>query len=51
MTYADSHNYAKIKIDSDCDWPLEETLTMNNVVILIIQFLIKITISITIKHI
>ena len=29
------HNYAKIKIDSDDDLPIENTLTLHNVVILI----------------
>ena len=29
------HNYAKIKIDSDDDLPLENTLVMHNVVMLI----------------
>ena len=35
IKYVDSHNYAKIKIDSDDDLPLKKTLTMHNVVILI----------------
>ena len=35
MTYVFSHNYAKIKIDSDDDLPLEKTVTLHNVVILI----------------
>ena len=38
ITDVDSHNYAKIEIDSDVDLPLEhwqETLTTHNVVILI----------------
>ena len=30
-----SYNYSKIKIDLDDDWPLEETLTLYNAVILI----------------
>ena len=30
-----SHNYAKIEISSDDDLPLEETLTLCNVIILI----------------
>ena len=33
ITYAFSHNYAKIKIGSDDDLPLRETLTMHNVII------------------
>ena len=34
ITYVDCFTYAKIKIDSDDDFPLEKTLTMHNVVIL-----------------
>ena len=30
-----SYIYAKIKIDSDIDLPLEETLTFHNVIVLI----------------
>ena len=30
-----SYNHAKTKIDSDDDWPLEELLTLHNVIILI----------------
>ena len=32
MEYVDSHNYAKIKIDSDDDLSLEKALTMHTVV-------------------
>ena len=35
ITYVFSHNYAKIKIDSDNDLSLEETLTLHNAIILI----------------
>ena len=35
ISYVFSHNYAKIKVDSDGDLPLERTITMYNVVILI----------------
>ena len=35
ITYVFSYNYAKTKIDSDDDLPLEKTLTLHNVVILI----------------
>ena len=35
ITYVDSHNYTKIKIDLIEDLPLEKTLTMHNVVILV----------------
>ena len=35
ITYAISHNYAKIKIDSSDFLPLEETLTLHNVIIII----------------
>ena len=35
ITYAFSYNYIKIKIDSDDDLPLKETLTLHNVKILI----------------
>ena len=36
ITYNDSHDYAKIKICSDDDFP-QKTLTMYNVAILIIK--------------
>ena len=36
ITYHNSHSYAKIKIDSDDNLPLEKTLTIHNVVILFI---------------
>ena len=35
ITYVISHNYAKIKIDSSDFLPLEETLTLHNVIIII----------------
>ena len=35
ISYIVSRNYAKIKIDSDDDFPLEKTLTLHNAVILI----------------
>ena len=35
ISYIVSRNYAKIKIDSDDDIPLEKTLTLHNAVILI----------------
>ena len=34
ISYVVSHNYAKTKIDSDNNLPLEKMLTMNNIVIL-----------------
>ena len=36
-----SQNYARIKIDSDDDLPLEKTLILHNVLILINSFLNK----------
>ena len=35
ITYVDSFSYAKIKTDSDDGSPLEKTLTVRNIVILI----------------
>ena len=35
ITYTFSHNYAKLKFDSDDDLPLEETFTLHNVIIII----------------
>ena len=35
IIYIFSYNYAKIKIDSNDDLPLEKTLTLHNVIILI----------------
>ena len=35
MSYVVSHNYGKIKIDSDNDLPLDETLTLHDVAILL----------------
>ena len=35
ITYAISHNYAKIKVDSFDSLPLEKTMTFHNVIILI----------------
>ena len=32
-TYNSSHNYEKIKVDSNDSLPLEKTLTLNNVII------------------
>ena len=49
ITYIAIHNYEKIKIDSDDDLPQVKTLSMQNVVILISQFLTKITTSNTIN--
>ena len=34
ITYVFSHNYAKFKIDSDDDLPLEKNLALHNVIIL-----------------
>ena len=38
ITYVISHNYVKIKVDSQESFPLEKTLVFNNVIILIIHF-------------
>ena len=35
ITYVDSHDYTKIKIDSDDDLPLKEIVNFHNVVIFI----------------
>ena len=47
IAYDFSHNYVKMKIDSNDDLPLGEILDMHNVTILSSQFLIKIRISTT----
>ena len=49
ITYADSDNYAKTKIDSGDDIPLEKTLCIM-LSYSLSHFLIKITTSITIKR-
>ena len=41
ITYVFYHNYAKIKIDSDDDLPLEKTLNLRDVIILIKTVFIK----------
>ena len=41
IRYVFSHNYAKIKIDSDDDLPLEKILNLHNVVIFIKSVLNK----------
>ena len=43
-------NYAKVKIDSDDDLPLQKTLSMHMLSYLLSQILIKITTSITITR-
>ena len=43
-----SHYYAKIKIDSDDNLPLEKTLILDNMIILIKSFLIRIIITTTV---
>ena len=35
ITYVDSHNYTKIKVDSDDDLLLKETFSLHNVFVLI----------------
>ena len=35
ITYVISHNYKKIKVDSDNSLPLEKTMTFHNIIILI----------------
>ena len=40
-TYVFFHNYMKIKIDSDDDLPLEETVTLYNVIVLIMSIFNK----------
>ena len=47
IAYDFSHNYVKMKIDSNDDLPLGEILDMHNVTISSSQFLIKIRISTT----
>ena len=50
ITYVDSHNYTKIKIDSVTGLLLEKTLSIHNAVILIKSIFNKITTSTTIKR-
>ena len=47
ISYVYSNNYMKIKINSDEDLPLEKSLNMHNLVMLLSQFLMKIIIIIT----
>ena len=49
ITYANSHNYTKIKIHSFAGLLLEKTLSINNAVIFIKSIFNKITTSTTIK--
>ena len=35
ITHVISHNYAKLKVDSDDSSPLEKTMTFHNVIILV----------------
>ena len=48
ITYIISHNYATVQVDSYNFFPLEKTMTLCNIIILITQFGIKIKITITI---
>ena len=48
-TYVHYHNYAKIKIDSDDDLSLQKIY--KTFLYLLSQFLVKVTISITIKNV
>ena len=50
ITYVDSHNYTKIKIDSVAGLLLEKTLIIHNAVIHIKSIFNKITTSTTIKR-
>ena len=50
ITYANSHNYTKIKIHSVTGLLLEKTLSIHNAVILIKSIFNKITTSTTIKR-
>ena len=50
IKYAFSHNYAKIKIDSDDDLPLEKTLTMQSAAMLIKSVFYKTQCTVTIMY-
>ena len=48
ISYAVSHKYAEVKMNSIDDLPLEKAITMHNVIIIIKSVFIKIMLIITI---